>query len=679
VTLPALGAEPLWLGLDTGGTYTDAVILDPGGQVLATAKALTTRQDLAIGLGEAIRAVVASLPVERSVAEIGLVSVSTTLATNAVVENQRRPICALLIGYEPSMLTRAGLSEILGDSPHVLIPGGHDAAGEEVTPLGLDAARAAIATHADKVDAFAISGIFSVRNPDHEIRLRALVREMTAKPVTCGHELTSKLDAVRRAVTVALNAQLTPQLRQLVEAVEAVLGAVGVRAPLMVVKGDGSLMAVDVAVECPVETILSGPAASVVGARFLTGLDDFVMSDMGGTTTDIAIVRDGQPVLDEAGATVGGWNTMVRAIDVRTYGLGGDSEIGLDPRSGLTVGPRRVVPLSLLASTWPGIVEALQGQAEASTPPLYPGRFAYRLPQAVDPVLRTRTEQRLWARLETAPKPLDGIVWSPLAEAALRTLVGRGLVVLSGLTPSDAMHILGGQDDWNVAAASLGTGLLIRAQRNWLPIANDEEIADLATRIREAVVRRTGRALCETAFAHDPGTPAVRGHWGPFGEALIDGLVRGERFSAVMRVPVSLALPLVAVGAPVRGYYAMVAERLGAALVIPDHAAVTNAIGAVAGIVRQSVEIVVTQPEQDRYRLHGPEGTRDFHGIDMALEAAESLARDLALEAARRAGAPAPAVETSLSQRRVERPGLPDFLVEAMIRATATGRPQAGR
>ncbi len=188
-----------------------------------------------------------------------------------------------------------------------------------------------------------MSSLFSVRNPSHERRIRSLIRELTGKPVTCGHELTSGLDAPRRALTAALNAQLTPQLRHLLEAVQAVLTEAGIAAPLMVVKGDGSLMAVEMALECPVETVLSGPAASVVGARFLTGCDDFVMSDMGGTTTDIAVVRGGHPVLSAEGASVGGWKTMVEAVDVRTFGLGGDSELAFDGRS-IIIGPRRVRP-----------------------------------------------------------------------------------------------------------------------------------------------------------------------------------------------------------------------------------------------------------------------------------------------------------------------------------------------
>ncbi len=149
-----------------------------------------------------------------------------------------------------------------------------------------------------------------------------LIRAAAAKPVTCSHELSSRLDAPQRALTAALNARLTPQIRQLLEALGEVLRLEAIAAPLMIVKGDGTLMKAEVALEYPVETVLSGPAASVVGAGFLSGLADFAVADMGGTTTDVAVVVGARPVIREEGAIIGGWRTMVEAVDVRTCGLG---------------------------------------------------------------------------------------------------------------------------------------------------------------------------------------------------------------------------------------------------------------------------------------------------------------------------------------------------------------------
>ena len=362
------------LGFDTGGTYTDAVLFDPArGTVAAAAKALTTKHDLAIGLRGAMEAVLRQLAVD----DIGFVSLSTTLATNAIVEGQGSPICLLLLGYEPSALDRAGLRRALGHDPVCFIAGGHSATGDEQAPLDLPALEAAVRTHDPSVAAFAVSGFFSVRNPAHELAARALIGRLTGKPVSCGHELTSKLDAPRRALTTALNARLIPQLQQLIHAVEGLMAEKGVRAPLMVVKGDGSLVSAEFALARPVETILSGPAASVVGARHLAGEENVVVADMGGTTTDIALLSGGLPVLDREGAFVGGWRTMVEAVAVHTYGLGGDSEVHRDGDA-ILVGPRRLVPLSLLCRQYPAMLDVLRAQRAADRLEPGAGRFALR-------------------------------------------------------------------------------------------------------------------------------------------------------------------------------------------------------------------------------------------------------------------------------------------------------------
>jgi N-methylhydantoinase A/oxoprolinase/acetone carboxylase beta subunit len=157
----------------------------------------------------------------------------------------------------------------------------------------------------------------------------------------------------------------------------------------MVVRGDGALISAAEALMRPIETILSGPAASLVGARHLTGLDNAVVSDIGGTTTDVAVLEGGHPRLDSEGATVGRYRTMVEAVAMHTFGLGGDSELRLEDGgfdAGLILGPRRLMPLSLAAHLWPQpVLAALERQAQSSFPGRYDGRFALRtgLPKAL--------------------------------------------------------------------------------------------------------------------------------------------------------------------------------------------------------------------------------------------------------------------------------------------------------
>ena len=671
------GAHGLWLGLDTGGTFTDAVLLEDGRRVVASAKALTTHWNLAIGIGGAIRAVLAALPAGRGRGDVDLVSVSTTLATNAVVENRFSPIAMLLIGFDDGMAARSGLMR--GDKQLVVrIAGGHDATGAQGEALDEAAIESAVRSLDARVEAFAVAASFSVRNPEHELRARRLIRALSDKPVTCAHELSSKLDAPRRALTAALNARLTPQIRHLVLALSRVLAAESVSAPLMIVKGDGSLMRADVALECPVETILSGPAASVVGAGFLTGLGDFIVSDMGGTTTDVAVVSGGRPVINADGALIGGWRTMVEAVDMRTCGLGGDSEVSIDRHAELIVGPRKAMPLSLLAATHPAVLEELRASAELERPPEYASQCAFRNPEREAPKHLARSERAVWEALTAEPRPLSALVRNASGREALRRLADTGLATIAGFTPSDAMHVLGRQTGWNREAAECGARILAIQERNARAARAADSAQRICERTLEHVVRASGRVILASALAQDPGIEAPGGHWGVLGERLVEDIVAGRRFSELVDASFALTRPIVAIGAPVGAYYPEVARRLGARLEIPAHAAVCNAVGAVAGVVAQTVDILVNQPEFKVFRVHDPAGSADYREAADALAHAQRVAQALALAAARRAGAADPHVEITVSKKIAHIDAGAEYLAEAIVRATATGRPLVG-
>jgi N-methylhydantoinase A/oxoprolinase/acetone carboxylase beta subunit len=671
-------APELWLGLDTGGTFTDAVLLADGRRVVASAKALTTPWNLALGIGKAIRAVLDKLPEGGDRRQIALVSVSTTLATNAVVENRFSPVCTLLIGFDDAMAERSGLERQGSGGLVVRIPGGHGATGEESAPLDEAAVTRAVTEHEDRVDAFAVAANFSVRNPAHELRARKLIRALTRKPVTCAHELSSKLDAPRRALTAALNARLTPQIRHLIEALSQVLAAEAIDAPLMIVKGDGSLMRADIALEYPVETVLSGPAASVVGAGFLTGIQDFVVSDMGGTTTDIAIVSGGRPIISGEGALVGDWRTMVEAVDVRTSGLGGDSEVFFDRQHRLRVGPRKAMPLSLLAHVHPSALALLRTTAELERLPSFPAQFALRNPDRKPPAHLSALERRVWDALDVEPRRAADVAHSNAGLEALRRLADAGLATLACFTPSDAMHVLEQQRSWNVEAAECGARILATEERNARAARAAVPARSICERTYEHVVRDTGRALLAAALAGDPGLQARARGWGELGERLIEDSVAGRPFSKILNASLGLARPLIAIGAPVGAYYPEVARRLGAPLSIPEHAEVCNAVGAVAGVVSQTVEVLVNQPTFKVFRVHDPAGSRDYAESEPALEHATRVSRELALAAARRAGAADPHVESSVIQRLAQVGPGTDYLAEAVARSVATGRPLAG-
>jgi N-methylhydantoinase A/oxoprolinase/acetone carboxylase beta subunit len=670
------GAE-IWLGVDTGGTFTDAVALDDERRVMASAKALTTHWDLSLGLAGAIRAVLARLAGSVPRQRIALVSVSTTLATNAVIENRFSPVCTVLIGFDERMLERSGLKRE-GAGAVVCVRGGHEATGEEFQALDESAIASAVRRYAPEVAAFAVAGMFSVRNPAHERRARELIRQASAKPVTCSYELSSQLDAPKRALTAALNARLTPQIGQLLDALRAVLASEGITAPVMMVKGDGTLMRAEVALEYPIETVLSGPAASVVGAGFLSGRTDFVVADMGGTTTDVAVVVDGRPVVRSEGAEIGGWRTMVQAIDVHTCGLGGDSEVYLDREHRLAVGPRKAMPLCLLATQFPDVVADLRVLASEEYPKALAGRYALRNPGREPSGTLDRIEQRLWEALSLKPRRLSLVTHSGPGLEALRRLVDRGLATLAGFTPTDAMHVLGRQQGWDTDAARLGATVLATLERNATAGRERETAERISERTYERVVSEAARVALETALAQDPGIHAQPGRWGPLG-GLIEDQIRGRRFSSLVDARLQLARPLVAIGAPVGAYYPEVARRLATELVVPEHAAVCNAVGAVAGVVSETCEVLVNQPAFRVFRVHDPAGIRDYAEADAALADARRVSRELALAAAQRAGAEDPHVETSVTERRARADSGEEYLAEATVRSRATGRPSVTR
>ena len=158
----------------------------------------------------------------------------------------------------------------------------------------------------------------------------------------------------------------------------------------------------EVAQHSPVETILSGPAASVVGAQFLSHAPLLMVSDMGGTTTDIAMIRNGKPRLSANGATVGGWRTMVEAIDVRTFGLGGDSRVLFNrEKRGYTIGPERVMPISLLLTSHPELKTVLHKQLELPRSTTHSAEFV--LAHAAEPTELTQQQLELWELIKRQP------------------------------------------------------------------------------------------------------------------------------------------------------------------------------------------------------------------------------------------------------------------------------------
>ena len=659
------------LGVDTGGTYTDAVLIKDQQNVVASAKALTTRQDLSIGIGEAVTKVLAgsgALP-----GEITMASLSTTLATNALVEGQGGRIALVYIGFRETDLGTHGLSDALAGDPVLVLTGGHTHAGHEAKSLDEHACSAWLET-VSGISAFAVAGQFATRNPDHERRIAALIHEQTGKPVTCSHHLSSRLNGPKRALTAVLNARLIGMIAQLIEQAEEKLHQLGIEAPLMVVRGDGALISAAQAREKPIETILSGPAASLVGARWLTGQETAIVSDIGGTTTDVALLRDGKPSIDPAGAQVGPWRTMVEAVAMRTTGLGGDSEVhvveeGLE--GGLTLGPRRVVPISLIARDAPDLVHGtLDAQLRSEAPGEHDARFVRAIRQPEAGALSAK-DLALFERLGQDVMPLGAVIRTRLEGSALQRLLRRGLVQVAGVTPSDASCVLHPHSGWDRDAARKALELFCKKRRG-----NGTRLCETPDEIAQMIVNQlteqTSLALLETVFAEEAD---VFGH---ATEQLARHMILHRALShhrGLLHLDAGIGVPIVGLGASAPTYYPAVGDRLGAEMILPEHAGVANAVGAVVGLVTFRRSGTVTMPSDGLFRVHLANGPQDYPNEHDALEALQIALETDARSEAERAGADDIRIHVSRDIRKATVEAQ-EILVEAQILVEASGRPR---
>ncbi len=591
----------LLLGVDTGGTYTDAVIIRDDVTVVASAKSLTTRHDLALGIGAAVRAVLGQSGVNPS--DIALASLSTTLATNALVEGQSERVGLVYIGFRERDLLAQGLTDALKGDPVIVLAGGHDHSGTEITSFDANALENWLTADGGTVSAYAVASQFATRNPAHELIAAKLITEKTGRPVSQSHQLSAKLNGPKRALTAVLNARLIGMIDRLIIQATSELKSLGIQAPLMVVRGDGALIGAELARARPIETILSGPAASIVGARWLTGADHALVSDIGGTTTDIAVLRNGRPAIDAAGARVGPYRTMVEAVAMHTTGLGGDSEVHFVSKGlqgDISLGPRRRIPISLIASQAPDVVlPALERQVAASLTGEHDGLFVRAVPNVARDGIGER-ETTLLKRIGSTVHPVDAIFESRAEMSAYRRLIDRGLVQVSGLTPSDAAHALGLMNEWNTDGARMALEQFGRRKTGAGNKFSSDPL-EVAKLVIDRLTNQTGLALLECAFTEEevsfdlPPADLAR-------HILTQRGLAGHR--GLVRVDAGLAVDVIGLGASASTYYPAVGDLLGCNMILPEYAGVANAIGAVVGRVTIRKRGTITSPAEGQFRVH---------------------------------------------------------------------------
>lgn len=659
------------LGIDTGGTYTDAALVDmESREVVACAKELTTYGDLAVGVQRALHQVLTRAAGTVTTQDISLVSISTTLATNALAEGKRARVGVFLIGFNDAMVERTKIAQAMPEATITCVEGGHIYTGQEQAALDESAIKRALKETSRHAEAYAVAAHYAVRNPSHERRAEELIKQLTEKPVTASRDLSDALDGPRRALTAALNASIVSRIVALINAVSDTLQAQQISAPLMVVKGDGSLASAHTIVNRPIETILSGPAASVIGARFLTQLTDFSVADIGGTTTDVAVARNGWPSLSDKGSRVGGYRTLVKAIDMRTVALGGDSQVLVDFQGQVSLSHHRVVPVSMLAAQFPEVMNHMQLALGESKGARKACQFVFR-PAGTHPFSNVSESDRLLLdEVGECPRPYGEVIRRASDESRIARLVRNGAMQVAGVTPSDAAHVLELQSQWSAQAANLACELLGRGSGfiNECEGQNGRSRRDFARAILEHLVTRSTHLLAEqlagTSLSQD--------------NPLIEAVTTGRRKMGELTISMAPAIPLVGVGGPAYIYYPLVGERLQARCVLPEYGSVANAVGAATGLVRTQVEIEITQGEEGEFLLHHEGEPVICQSGPDALELAQSLAEKAARTRCQSMGARDIKVDSS-----VDRIDLPDMdraysLIAATVRSEGTGTPGPG-
>jgi N-methylhydantoinase A/oxoprolinase/acetone carboxylase beta subunit len=663
-------ANGLVLGIDTGGTYTDGVLMEyESRRVLATHKSLTTKRDFAIGIERVIEGIAIEDP-----SRIKMVSISTTLATNSIAEGKGKRVALILIGYDPELVANYQMEQRFATPQFSYFRGGHDLYGREKAELDLPGILAHVSKIKDQVDAIALSSYFSPLNPEHENRAWAAISRICDLPIVLGHQLSTRLGSVERATTAALNASLLAVLQDFVLAVRRAMERRRIVAPLMVVRGDGTLMSDEFAARTPVETIHSGPAASAIGGRFLSGLDNALVVDVGGTTTDLALILDGQVTVSPEGATVGGYKTSVQAANLLSIALGGDSHITYARDGQLAVGPERVLPLSHLATDHPEVGRRLRALARRQWAQATPDWLEYWVLLREPPpgLLRTARDEALIDLLREGPQPVPDIVKSlrvlHVGQVEAGELLRQEIVGKAGLTPTDVMHIEGTYARWDADAAS--AALEVFAHNRWREPG--EVRAQIWRRIGEMALHAivtflSGKRLAAPAGL-DPERDPDLAPW-----FFLNSLYHTH---AHLDTTFRLRWPLIGIGAPAGLFLKPVAEALHTDLILPEHYPVANALGAVAGTVMVTEEILI-YPRLDNaglevigyYTQNGAE-RREFEELGPAMASARALSQERALGGALRSGADNPQVVIEEST---------DGLDTYRVRAKAMGKPRLAR
>ncbi|MDR2957211.1 MAG: hydantoinase/oxoprolinase family protein [Coriobacteriales bacterium] len=666
------------IGIDTGGTCTDAVAYDfDTATVLAKGKALTTREDLTIGIGQALD----NLPAE-IIRDATLISLSTTLATNACVENKGARAKLVIYGLNEDYMDRiVGETNFELKTDNVRCFDTHGSAdGMIVDQPDWETVLPELRQWLIDADALAAAEIYSMNNgAPCEKQTREFVESNLEIPFVSANELSSQINVLERGATALLNARLLPIVQEFVAAVLADFSARDCQAPIMIVRSDGSLMSANLSLARPVETILSGPAASVLAGRNFTDTEDYIIIDMGGTTTDISVVHNYQPVMADEGILIGGWQTHVKGVFVDTFALGGDSNIRIVDDQVVLL-QRRVMPICVAAERWPEVkpmLSRLLASKRRSHFPLH--EFYYLVKEPADRNRYSKDELALIDALKEGPVILDMVMEAigvDLYNLKSERLEQEGIVMRCGLTPTDFMHLKGDYLAYDPEPSLMAARFLLH--NLWLPYTqeNIDNLADYAyTLVEGRMYENLLRILVAQQFGRkfaklDPQTDfLIHNSWEN----------RGDGNTGLFRYLFGTKASLVGIGAPTHVFLPEVAKALGTDYIYPEHAEVANAIGAlkadIRAVARVEISKIISWNSGIYYVVHAPSGAVRYDDLNEALEAARAASIIAAqLEARARGALGELAIETNVGATTTSSKEGPSVALSYSAESVATVR-----
>lgn len=542
------------LGIDTGGTYTDAVILDEKTDCIRSKKkTFTTPEDLSIGIDNAVCCM------DRSCFDdITEVHLSTTLVTNRVLENRFPGTTLITVGRIPEHTYPCG--EILN------LYAANDTKDSELED---------ILSYIDPGIYYSSKVILVSVSNDLDRKLEERICSFLSKKhgnVVSVHSVCGDSDYYTRTVTAVLNESLIPNVKALFASIEKVFKKRGINAPLYIMCGNGRLVDCDTATKMPLLSLMSGPGASVVGSLGMTDEKHYLLIDMGGTSADVTRIINRNLDINHI-TDINDYPVHVDSLNIRSFPIGGDSHIHFNSMGKLFAGPDKVIPLCVAGKRWPNLLKELKTYKK---PKGYEMLTVYSTdcfcagPSRVYSNLRNE-DRRLVELVSKSPHSLFYLSDHFKIDADslhLPQLVQSGVLRRISFTPTDVLHVTGEYTEWDSDIAMTGAEILADEGGMTVPefcsMCKTEVTGQLVWFCMQSIANFEHQSF---DFRESRST-----------QYIISSYLEGN--NEYLDVDFNITKPIVAVGAPSGCWMEDVAAKLGTKFILPENHEVANAIGA---------------------------------------------------------------------------------------------------